>query len=189
MLMLALSVASPVAGIAQTSEALDWQGKLRFHAISSYGPWALAGFAVAAGFLQKTDSPKEWGQGGAAYGHRLASVAGTTAIHGALAFGLDTALHQDPRYYRSGGTGFWRRSTHALRGTILTRTDAGGETFSTWRIGSAYGSAFLSDTWYPQRLDRARLGFSQGTLTLGLGLASNLGAEFWPDIRKKLHRK
>ena len=189
MLMLALWVASPVAGIAQTSDALDWQGKLRFHAKSSYGPGAWAGFAAAAGLLQKTDSPKEWGQGGAAYGERFASVAGTTAIHGVLAFGLDTALHQDPRYHRSGSTGFWRRSAHALRGTILTRTDAGGETFSTWRIGSAYGSAFLSNPWYPERLDTAHHALLLGSVTMGLGLAGNLGAEFWPDIRKKLHRK
>jgi len=86
--------------------------------------------------------------------------------------------------------GFWRRSGHALRGTILTRTDAGGETLSTWRIGSAYGAAFLSDLWYPARLDTARQGFVDGSLGLGFGLASNLGAEFWPDIKSKLfHRK
>jgi hypothetical protein len=106
-----------------------------------------------------------------------------------LAFGLDSALHQDPRYYRSGGAGFWRRTRHAVRGTILTRTDAGGETLSTWRIGSAYGSAFLSNLWYPARLDNARLGFLQGSMTLGFDLAKNLGAEFWPDIKGKVLRR
>ncbi len=188
------SLPTPVTGAAQTSPPgitpLDWQAKLRFHAEDTYGPWAITSFAAYAGFLQVINSPKEWGQGRAAYGERFASTLGWSAIHGALAFGLDSTLHQDPRYYRSLSTGFWRRSAHALRGTILTRTDSGGETLSTWRIGSAYGSAFLSDLWYPARLDTAREGFITGSLGLGLSFASNLGAEFWPDIKSKLfHRR
>jgi len=184
----------PVTEIVQTSVTglapLDWQGKLQFHAEATLGPGAIASFAAYAGFLQEIDSPKEWGQGGGAYGQRFASTLGWSAIHSTLAFGLDSTLHQDPRYYRSHSTGFWRRSGHALRGTILTRTDAGGETLSTWRIGSAYGAAFLSDLWYPARLDTVREGFIDGSIGLGLGFASNLGAEFWPDIKSKLfHRK
>ena len=184
---------TPVAGFAQTSvigiAPLDWQGKLQFHAEATYGPWAIAGFAAYAGFLQEINSPKEWGQGGGAYGKRFASTLAWSGIHSTLAFGLDSALHQDPRYFRSRSAGFWRRSAHALRGTILTRTDAGGETLSTWRIGSAYGAAFLSDLWYPARVDTVGQGFIHGSITLGFGLASNLGAEFWPDIKSKLFHR
>jgi hypothetical protein len=189
-MIFAVAVALPFAGFAQTSDVLDWQGKLWFHAESAYGPSSVAGFAAYNGLLQLINSPKEWGQGGGAYAERFASTLGWSGIHGALAFGLDSTLHQDPRYYRAGGTGFWRRTGHAFRGTILTRTDAGGETISTWRIGSAYGAAYLSNLWYPARLDTARLGFTQGTIELGFGLAANLGSEFWPDIKAKVfHRK
>jgi len=72
-----------------------------------------------------------------------------------------------------GGAGFWRRTGHALRGTILTRTDTGGETLSTWRIGSAYGSAFLSNMWYPDRLNTARRGPFKGLPDWG---------SIWPAI-------
>jgi hypothetical protein len=106
-----------------------------------------------------------------------------------MAFGLDSTLHQDPRYYRSGGKGFWRRSGHALRGTMLTRTDSGRETLSTWRIGSAYGAAFLSNMWYPDRLNTVSLGLIEGSATLGLELVGNLGKEFWPDIKRKAFRR
>jgi hypothetical protein len=188
-LLLTLLVAIPARGIAQTSDALDFNGKLRFHAENSYGPLALAGFAAYGGILQGIDSPREWGQGGGAYGKRVASTAGWSGIHGALALGLDTTLHQDPRYYRSGGNGFWRRAGHAFRGTILTRTDGGGETLSTWRIGSAYGSAFLSNMWYPDRLNTVRLGLIQGSLGMGFDLAGNLGSEFWPDLKRKVLRR
>ena len=182
----ALSMAIPVAGIAQTPDTLDWKGKLEFHAEKTYGPSAIVGLAAYAAVLQEVNSPEEWRQGGAAYGKRVASMAAWSGIHSALAFGLDSTLHQDPRYYRSGSAGFWRRAGHALRGTILTRTDAGGETLSTWRIGSAYGSAVLSNMWYPDRLNNARLGLIQGSMTLGFDLAANLGSEFWPDVKRRV---
>ncbi len=193
LLLLALSISTPVAGIAQTAltdnAPLDWQEKLAFHAESTYEPTTMIGIAAYAGLLQEINSPAEWGQGAGAYGKRFGSTLAWSGIHSTLAFGLDTALHQDPRYYRSLSSGFWRRSAHALRGTILTRTDSGGETLSTWRIGSAYGAAFLSNLWYPARLDTARQGFVDGSLGLGLSFASNLGAEFWPDLKRKVFRR
>jgi len=103
-----------------------------------------------------------------------------------LGFGLDAALHQDPHYYRSEDVGFWRRTGHALRTTIVTRKDSGGETFATWRFGSAYGAAFLSNEWYPSRLNTVSLSLQQGSAQIGFDLAANLGREFWPDVRKKI---
>jgi hypothetical protein len=160
--------------------------KLRFHAEGIYQPWAIAGSLAYAGLLQRLDAPKEWGGGASAYGERLASTLGAVGIHTVLAYGLDSTFHEDPRYFRSGTGGFLHRSAHAVRGTFLTRTDSGGETFSVWRFGSAYGAAFLSNEWYPDRLNTVRLGFLQGSLRIGFDMVANLSAEFWPDIRKKL---
>jgi len=163
--------------------------KLRYHARGLWGPWAVGGTLAYAGLLQELNAPKEWGDGWAAYGRRVASTEACGIIHGVLAFGLDTTLHEDPRYFRSRRTGLWRRMAHAARDTILTHTDVGGETFSTWRFGSAYGAAFISNLWYPDRLDTVRLGFEQGSLRVGFDLVTNLAAEFWPDIKKKLRRR
>jgi hypothetical protein len=77
----------------------------------------------------------------------------------------------------------------AARGTFLTRTDSGAETLSTWRLGSAYGAAIISNLWYPDRLDTIRLGFLQGTVRVGFDLITNLSSEFWPDVKKKLFRR
>lgn len=185
----ALLCTLPFAAIAQTADPLDAMSKLNFHAQSVGSPWSLAETAAYAGILQGLDTPEEWGQGGGAYAKRLASALGSSAIHGALAFGLDSTLHQDPRYFRSLDKGFWRRAGHAVRGTILTRTDRGRETLSTWRLGSDYGAAFLSNEWYPARLNTVRLGALQGSLHLGFDLASNLGVEFWPDVKRKVLRR
>lgn len=186
---IALLCAIPIACQAEQVQALDLRSKLVFHARSVGSPVSLAETAAYAGILQRFRSPREWGQGAGAYGERFTSALGGSAIHGALAFGLDSTLHQDPRYFRSLDTGFWRRAAHAVRGTVLTRTDSGGETLSTWRFGSDYGAAFLSNQWYPDRLNTVRLGALQGSLHLSFDLLSNLGSEFWPDIRQKILRR
>ena len=188
-LSVVLLCAVPVAGLAQPADSLDLKSKLHFHAEAVYSPWSMAGSAAYAGILQGIGTPAEWGQGGGAYGKRFASSVACSAIHGVLAFGLDSTLHQDPRYFRSRSAGFWRRTAHALRGTILTHTDRGGETLSTWRLGSAYGAAYLSNQWYPDRLNTVRLGVLQGSLQLGFDFASNLGSEFWPDLKRKFLRR
>lgn len=176
--------------IAQELDPTGWQSKLRFHAVAAYGPSALAGSAIYAGFLQQTDFPREWGQGGVGYGRRLGSTLAYAGVRNVLGFGLDSTLHQDPRYHRSSDIGGWRRMKCAFRGTILTRTDSGTETLATWRLGSAYGAAFLSNEWYPDRLDTVKLGLLQGSTQIGFDLLANMGSEFWPDIKKTLlHRK
>jgi hypothetical protein len=56
-------------------------------------------------------------------------------------------------------------------------------------LGSAYGAAYLSNQWYPDCLNTVRLDLIQGSVTLGFDLISNLGSEFWPDIRRNVLRK
>jgi len=179
----------PGVARAEDPEPLSVSSKLGFHVQNAYGPLQLVATGAYAGILQDIDAPREWGQGAGAYGKRFLSTLGGSGIHGALAFGLDSVLHEDPRYFRSANRGFWRRSAHAVRGTMMTRTDSGGETISAWRLGSDYGAAFLSNQWYPRRLNTARLGMIQGSLSLGFDTVTNLGAEFWPDIKKIVRRK
>ena len=187
--VIGIVLAIPVTGLAQPFMALGVNDKLSYHIKQSASPLALVGDAAYAGILQAADTPAEWGQGGSGYGKRLASTAACSGIHSALAFGLDAALHEDPRYFRSAGGGFWRRTGHAFRGTVLTRTDQGTETLSIWRLGSAYGAAYLSNQWYPGRLNTVGLGFAQGSLQLGFDLARNLASEFWPDLKQKILRR
>ena len=178
-----------IAGIAQTAGELSASGKLRYHAERAYSPASIAMSGVKAGYLQMRGSPTEWGQGGAGYRMRLGSSVASSGIRAVLAFGLDSTLRQDPRYYRSDSSGFWSRAGHAMRGTILTRTDSGGETLSTWRLGSAYGAAFISQQWYPDRLNTVRHGLVSGSTRLGFDLVKNVIAEFWPDIKRKISRR
>jgi len=60
---------------------------------------------------------------------------------------------------------------------------------SVWRLGSAYGAAYLSNQLHPGRLNTAGLGFAEGSLQLGFDLARNLASEFGPDLKRKMLRR
>jgi hypothetical protein len=56
-------------------------------------------------------------------------------------------------------------------------------------LGSAYGAAFPSNQWYPDRLNTVRLGVWQGSLQFGFDFAGNLGDELLPDLKRKMLRR
>ncbi len=174
---------------AQEPDPFSWQNKLSFHAATAYSPWSLVGTAAYTGLLQGIDFPREWGQGGLGYGKRFGSELAYAGVRNTMSFALDTTLHEDPRYYRSTDTGFWRRLKHTFRGTILTRTDSGGETLAWWRLGSAYGATYISNQWYPDRVNTVKLDLTEGTTQIGFDFLANVGAEFWPDVKRKVLRR
>jgi len=165
-----------------------WE-KAKIHASWTGSPGALAEIAVYAAVLHGMDTPREWGQSAEAYGWRMASATSATGIRNVFAFTLDSALHEDPRYDAIGEGGAGRRFGHALSRIFVTRTDRGGRRIATWRIASAFGAAWLSNAWYPDRLNTFSSGVWQGGATLGLDLLGNIGAEFWPSVKRGLSRR
>ena len=73
--------------------------------------------------------------------------------------------------------------------TVVTRTDSGHRRFAVSRVGSAMGAAYLSNVWYPDRLNTVGSGIEQGAATLGLDFLGNLAGEFWPDLKRKIFRR
>ena len=185
--VLLLLVGAARAG--QDDQPLSVKAKLRFHAEQTASPAFVVEMAAYAGVLQWIDVPREWGQGAGPYGKRLASAAGATAIRNVFAFALDSTLGEDPRYRRSGHGNFFGRIGHAARETVVTRTDTGRSRFATWRFGSAIGAAYLSNIWYPDRLNTFSSGLEQGAATIGLDLLGNIASEFWPDLKHKVLRR
>jgi len=189
--LLLSTLASTLLVTRACSQSIDtWQSKLQFHIVSAYGPESVVVAGAFAGYLQAIDSPQQWGQGGGAYAERLASTLAYTGVRNGLAFGLDSALHQDPRYYRSTNAGFWLRTRYVLHSTVFTHKDSGGETLATWRFASAYTAALIADEWRPGRSNRVGVGFKDGSTQIGFDLLSNFVTEFGPDVKRKLlHRR
>jgi hypothetical protein len=169
-------------------QPLSVGGKALFHATNIASAWFAPGVAAYSGILQWRDSPPEWGQGWRAYGKRAASAAGASGVRNVFAFALDSSLHEDPRYSRASHGPIMRRLRHAIGYTFVTRTDSGGRRFATWRFGSAAGAAFVSNFWYPDRLNNFPEGVKDTATTIGGDVLLNIAKEFWPDLRRKLFR-
>ena len=177
---------------AQDIAPLSVSDKLLVNTLRTVGPVQLAGSALGAGLEQVENNPKEWQQGVAGYAKRYAGIEGYVAVSNALAFGLESALHEDPRYFRARQKGFFPRLLHAFSYSFVTPTDEGSRHFNTWRLASNYGGAWIVNTWAPHRVSTTGDVLVRGSFGMALDTASNLGSEFLPDlkalVKKAIHK-
>jgi len=98
-------------------------------------------------------------------------------------FVLASAFHEDTRYVRKGPSRrLGSRIGYAISRAVITRTDAGDETFNWANVVGCAMSAGLSDAYYPplSRTPSVAL-VNWGTNVAGAGL-SNLMPELGPDV-------
>jgi hypothetical protein len=97
-------------------------------------------------------------------------------------------LHEDPRYFRRGTGGTWSRLGWALSRVFVIQKDSGGTDFnwSEWLGNGA--TVAISNAYYP---DNRNLTDNTTKLLMQVGTdaVSQLGKEFWPDIKRKLFHK
>lgn len=104
-------------------------------------------------------------------------------------FLFPTLLRQDPRYFRNPDLPFVQRALYAMGRVLITRTDAGGQTFNSSRILSIAASRAVSDLYVPGERQGLRPVATCVSFTLLRDAGLNLVHEFWPDVRRKfLHR-
>jgi len=159
-------------------------GKLRFYLKATYGPGPLLNMAASAGLNQWRDFPTEWGQGTEGYGRRFASRVGQRTVNNSIRFGVGAALREDPRYFPSERKGFLPRMGHALASTFVARTDSGGRRFAVSRFAGTFGSAFISNTWYPAGVDDTNHALGRAAISVAVDAGMNVVREFWPDVKR-----
>ncbi len=172
-----------------TAPPLSVAGKFQFSALEQFSVRGVFGNLVGAALGQVTDTPKEWGQGWGAYGERYASGFGSTLSLQVFTFTLDSALHEDPRYFPSTATTTGARVKNALKYVLMTHTDSGGDSFAYGRVISAFGAGQLVNVWQPRSTSHVSDGIERGFITLGLDAAFNLAQEFIPYFRPKPFRR
>jgi hypothetical protein len=157
----------------------------------SYSPANLLAAGADAAVWQATDDdPRGYGQGWEAYGARYgASLATTESTLFFQSFLLPSILKEDPRYFRKGSGGFGKRFAYSISRVMVTRTDAGRQSFNVSAVVGALGGAALSNAYLPTvDQDAGRTAVSFG-LSLANTAGWNLLSEFGPDIWKKLRGK
>ena len=157
-----------------TSDVLDWSS-----------------FMLAAGFAglgQMQNQNPAFGQGTAGYAKRFAGAYGDQAIGNMLAMGvLPSLTHEDPRYFWRGTGSGWSRAGYALSRIFVTRTDSGGSRFNTSEIlGNALATG-IANAYYPDGRN-----LQDNLVKFGTQLATDafttMLREFWPDIKRHLHK-
>lgn len=103
-------------------------------------------------------------------------------------FLFPTLLRQDPRYFPKRTGGMFGRAWYAATRVLVTRNDSGTSTFNYSEVLGVAFSKALSNAYYP---DRMTGGMSTTWNILGTfqsDATTNLLREFWPDIRRVVHK-
>ncbi len=149
--------------------------------------FVLAG--LFAGEAQLTNQNKSFGQGAAGFGQYYGAAYADFALGDFMTEGVfPTLLHQDPRYFRKGTGSKWSRLGYAMGQIFITHNDAGLTQFNYSEIVGNSVAVAISNAYYKDNRT-AGDGVSKLGMQLGVDMASNVLKEFWPGLRRKLHRK
>jgi hypothetical protein len=159
--------------ITATEDSFDYSALLL--------PAALAGYSMA------TDATPEFHQGAAGFSRYLwHSFADQSIENYTVEFVVPSLTHEDIRYYTLGKGGFGKRAGYALSRAVVTRSDAGGETFNFSEIVGAGAAAGISDLYYPSPERTFNKTAEKWGLNVGIDAATFVFKEFWPDINHAL---
>ena len=163
--------------------------KMRIAFLDSFD-WPVFPTAAAfAGLYQIENQNPSFGQGVKGYAQRFATAYGDQMIGNIMTEGLvPWATRQDPRYFRRGEGSILGRTGYALKQIVICRTDSGGHAFNLSEWGGNATAVAISNAYYPDT--RTAIDNVQRLLiACGTDAFSNVLKEFWPDVKKKLHRK
>jgi hypothetical protein len=165
-----------------------WQ-KMKIAAKDSFDWPAYVTAAGFSGLYQMENQNKAFGQGMSGYAKRFATAYGDQMVANMFQEGIIPAVfHQDPRYFRLGDGTFRHRLFYALEQVMVARMDSGKKTFNFSEWGGAAAGAAISNAYYPNTRD-----LDDNVQKVLIGVAtdafSNVGKEFWPDIKRFFQRR
>jgi hypothetical protein len=147
-----VSSSSATLGSRPFLQPLSQNQKFVFASKNAFGVTSVIFAAAGAGVNQAQKLYPEFHQGAPGYAryywHSYADQAVDSYV---VDFLLPVALHQDPRYYRLGQGGAWKRSQYALSRLFVTRSDYGAAEFNTSQVLGSGVAASISSLYYPQR--------------------------------------
>jgi hypothetical protein len=100
-----------------------------------------------------------------------------------------TLFHQDPRYFQLGHGGFRRRFLYAMDRLVVTRTDSGQRQFNYSEFVGNATAVGLSNIYYPAEDRNLEGNLSRYGQQVAVDLLGNVLKEFWPDIKRRIHRR
>jgi hypothetical protein len=127
-----------------------------------------------------------WGSGVGAFEIRSASSFGHAFVKENLAFGVRAVDGEDPRYVRLGQGRDWTRIRYAVGRTFKVHS-RNGDYMPAYSLLANCAMPFVAQEWHPGPIHAGRE-LGGGTVGVASAVSTNLGREFWPDLKKKLYR-
>lgn len=162
--------------------------KFQLRVIETFGIRGFLGSALGAGIAQWAGVPQEWGGGAEGFGLRYGSSFGNAVSRQVFAFGLDSAFHEDSRYFPSNEKGFGPRVKNVIKQVLIAKKDDGTATFASSRVISAFAAGQLVSTWQPRSNNSFGDGLERGALSLAGDLGYFAIQEFFPFTRNSVFR-
>ncbi|HEX4748996.1 MAG TPA: hypothetical protein VH302_05590 [Bryobacteraceae bacterium] len=157
--------------------------KFDYRIVQSFGARGLVGALFGAAIGQADDSPHEWGQGVHGFAERYGSGLAGNVSRQSFAFVLESAFHEDPRYFPSEDKTMKERALNALKQVIICKTDSGRTEFAWARVISQVGAGQFANVWQPPSTGSVADGFRRSVIGLGADTAYNFMQEFLPFTR------
>jgi hypothetical protein len=143
--------------------------------------------AAVAGINQATNATPEFRQGAAGYGRYFWHTFVDQASENYMVEAIFPAItHEDNRYYTLGSGGFLKRAGYSLSRVVITRNDAGHDTFNISEVVGAGAGAGVSNLYYPSRERTFSNTADKWATNVGIDAGTFLFHEFWPDINHAL---
>ncbi len=153
--------------------------KFNNYLFDTFGPYPIAGAAIAAGINQYGNAPPEWHQGAEGYGKRFGSDFAIVTVATTTRFALADVFKEDTLYYRCQCSGIMPRMSHTVTSTLTARRGKDGHrVFSLPALIAPYaGTMTAVYGWYPDRFG-AKDAFRMGNYSLLAYMGCNVALEF-----------
>jgi len=164
--------------------------KFKVTAQASFDPVTFVWHGLQAAISQANNSESGYGQGAEGYAKRYAQNFADGTIENFTTQAIfPSLLHQDPRYFQSGQGGVKHRILYAVGRIFVTRTDSGlAQLNYSEFLGSSTAAVISTYSYHPKEDRDLSTAASVWGSEVGFDTLNNLIKEFWPDIRRKLHR-
>jgi len=163
--------------------------KFKLSAKTMSDPVTVSFIGAIALIGQAQNSNPAYGQGVHGYAKRYATFYADTGIGTLMTTSVfPTLLRQDPRYFQLGHGGVWRRTVYALSRIVVARSDCGMVQFNSSEVLGTAVAAGISTIYHPR--DQRTLSNTIGVWSTNIALNAlcNIAKEFWPDVRRRLHK-
>ena len=179
----------PRAPLPQPQGRLTLGERFKLEARVSFGLSAVIAPAAEAGYdmaHHPSHYPREWTDGGGAYGRNYGAELARHTAGGLTRFATAAVDREDPRYYPSTSRRKVRRIAHAVWFTVWDKSDTGHGTFALSNFTGAAAAGYSGMPYEPEGFND----FTHATQRAGVEIATyaghNVVTEFSPEIYRML---